>query len=246
MSKRHLKEKKLVLRGLGIRQEDLADVAGVSRFTVTKYLNDLAHWEPGDSIRRIERAIELLRGLEAAELLDPKRRQKLLVSVARQVEQSATCPSGKAAPEGGKASARASGGGRPSGPDPKRRSRPKYTVLVADDEETVRRVVQYVLTNAGYEVLAAADGVEGLELVTRHEGPVHLILSDVVMPRLRGPEMVERLRRARPGVPVLYLSGSFDEDGIPDPQDAETAWLPKPFTPQELLEKVDLMIGNSS
>jgi DNA-binding response OmpR family regulator len=116
----------------------------------------------------------------------------------------------------------------------------RHTILLAEDEEAVRAVVLSFLTHAGYHVLAAADGSEGVALANRHPGPIHLVLSDVVMPRLRGPEMVRELRRTHPRLPVLYLTGT--SDGVPDSPGTVTACLPKPFTMQELLASVALLL----
>lgn len=113
------------------------------------------------------------------------------------------------------------------------------TVLVVEDEEQVRTLVSSVLRRAGYTVLEAQDGGEGLLVCEKYPLAVHLLLTDVIMPRMNGRELAERLLRARSGMKVLYMSGYTDnvmlQNGVIDPG---SSFLPKPITPQALLRKV--------
>ncbi|HEX4628118.1 MAG TPA: response regulator [Gemmatimonadales bacterium] len=113
------------------------------------------------------------------------------------------------------------------------------TVLLAEDEPLVRALARKVLEQAGYRVLVAAGGAEALALAERHTGPIHLLLSDVVMPEMNGRELMRRLIAQRPDVRVLYMSGYADEaiarHGVLDPG---TAFMQKPFTPGALTRKV--------
>jgi CheY-like chemotaxis protein len=113
------------------------------------------------------------------------------------------------------------------------------TVLLAEDEVTVRRLAVRVLRRAGYTVLEAGDGEEALRVAQGHTGPIHLLVTVVVMPRLGGRGLASRLREARPEVPVLYISGYNEEavqhHGVLDP---DTAFLGKPFTAEQLLTAV--------
>jgi DNA-binding response OmpR family regulator len=96
-----------------------------------------------------------------------------------------------------------------------------------------------VLSRNGYDVLAAASGREALRMAESERRPIHLLLTDVVMPEMSGPEVVARVRSFRPGLPVLCMSGYTDETvlrhGI---LESGMAFLQKPITPSMLLAKV--------
>jgi PAS domain S-box-containing protein len=113
------------------------------------------------------------------------------------------------------------------------------TILVVEDEVQVRDLVQEVLQAEGYTVLTAADGEEGLHLCTAYDGPIDLLLTDVVMPGMSGPEMAQCILPMRPKLKVVYMSGyasdAMGDHGVLDPG---TTFLQKPFTPDILLEKV--------
>ena len=113
------------------------------------------------------------------------------------------------------------------------------TVLLVEDEDIVRNLTLRVLAAHGYSVLAAADGQEALRLADRHKGPIHLLLTDVVMPNMSGRQLAERVVSARRETKVLYLSGYTDDaivhHGVLEPG---IAFLQKPFTPIGLARKV--------
>jgi CheY-like chemotaxis protein len=113
------------------------------------------------------------------------------------------------------------------------------TILVVEDEETVRTLSDRALNKLGYSVLAAPSGWDALQVAERHRGPIHLVVTDVVMPGLSGRELVRQLARVRTGVAVLYISG-YSEDAIAQHGvlDPGTAFLQKPFTPDRLARKV--------
>ena len=116
------------------------------------------------------------------------------------------------------------------------------TVLVVEDERAVRDVACRVLRRAGYQVLSAADGMEALELGSESLAGVDLVLTDVIMPRLNGPDLVIKLREMQPDVRVLFTSGYTDNAVFPAPLD-NLAFLEKPFTPATLLQAVRSAIG---
>jgi two-component system, cell cycle sensor histidine kinase and response regulator CckA len=113
------------------------------------------------------------------------------------------------------------------------------TILLVEDEESVRQLVRDTLEAKGYRVIEGGDGEAGLAAATKHEGKIDLVITDVVMPGLGGRELVERLLKTRPGTKVLYLSG-YTEDAILSEGTIEngTAFLQKPFTLQNLSRKV--------
>jgi signal transduction histidine kinase len=111
------------------------------------------------------------------------------------------------------------------------------TVLVAEDEEGVRLLAVETLARRGYRVLAAASGEEALKLAGAYDGTIHLLISDVVMPGMKGPELANRLRAMRPGVRVLLISG-YAADVVTSTDLKEAAFLTKPFAPAALLKAV--------
>lgn len=121
----------------------------------------------------------------------------------------------------------------------------KITVLLAEDEEIVRRLVVEVLARAGYEVLAAGNGVLALEAARQHTGAIHLLISDVAMPQMTGLELARQIGALHPAIKILLVSGYADPAAIEDlKQQAGFAYLRKPFTPQRLLEQARWLLEN--
>lgn len=112
------------------------------------------------------------------------------------------------------------------------------TILLVDDEESVRAIITKILGRAGHQVLEAVHGQGALRLAAAYDGPIDLLITDMYMPGLRGPEIVERLRQTRPGIHVLFMSGFTDEDVARSGLDPALSFLRKPFTIQELTEAV--------
>jgi len=119
---------------------------------------------------------------------------------------------------------------------PDRMSRGSETVLVAEDQETVRRLARVVLEGAGYTVLSAMDGTEALRMAESHEGPIHLLLTDMVMRSMSGAELARILNREHPETRVLFMSG-YAERGLQEVGE-DAAFLQKPFTLEGLKAKV--------
>jgi PAS domain S-box-containing protein len=113
------------------------------------------------------------------------------------------------------------------------------TILVVEDEEALRKVARRSLAAAGYTVLTAANGQEALLTSAQHAGDIHLLLTDVVMPKIGGRALAQELSKARPGLKVVYMSGYADDaivhHGV---LDAGTRFLAKPFTATDLMSKV--------
>jgi DNA-binding response OmpR family regulator len=121
------------------------------------------------------------------------------------------------------------------------------TVLVVEDEEALRRVARRSLTAAGFTVLTAADGAEALEIAARHAGEIHLLLTDVVMPKMSGRALALELVKTRPAIQVVYMSGYTDNaivhHGV---LDAGTQFIGKPFAGAELARKVRAVLDGPS
>jgi PAS domain S-box-containing protein len=117
------------------------------------------------------------------------------------------------------------------------------TVLLVEDETVVRQLVAEILEMSGYKVLQAGDGPSALELLRRHPGPVALLVTDVVMPGMSGPEVAQAVTGMRPGTHVLYTSGYTDSaighHGVLEPG---IAFLQKPFSADELTRKVRALL----
>jgi CheY-like chemotaxis protein len=113
------------------------------------------------------------------------------------------------------------------------------TVLLVEDEPEVRGLARDILHQQGYTVLEAADGDQALRVGREHRGPIHLLVTDVVMPQMGGRELADRLQAGRGEIKVLYVSGYTDDailrQGV---SETGTAFLPKPFTAAALAHKV--------
>jgi CheY-like chemotaxis protein len=121
------------------------------------------------------------------------------------------------------------------------------TVLVAEDEESVRRFTCMTLETHGYKVLEGGSGGEALVAAEAHTGPIHLLVTDVVMPGMGGRELAESLRALHPGLKVLFVSGYTDDavvrHGIVEATDA---FLQKPFSPLALARKVRAILDGTA
>jgi signal transduction histidine kinase/ActR/RegA family two-component response regulator len=126
-----------------------------------------------------------------------------------------------------------------SGQGPAAALRGSETILVLEDEARVRKLVCEVLAGRGYRVLEAVRGEEAIRMAREHKGRIHLLLTDVVMPEMSGPQALEQIRARHPNVKVLFMSGYTDEamvhHGI---LDSGAAFLQKPFLPETLARKV--------
>jgi len=113
------------------------------------------------------------------------------------------------------------------------------TILVVEDEDTIRQLVVRMLKDLGYDVMHARHGGAALEICARYSGTIDLVISDVVMPHVDGPEMLRRLREIRKDFKALYMSG-YTEGRLTDsaPEHADTPILAKPFSKEELAGKI--------
>jgi len=117
-------------------------------------------------------------------------------------------------------------------------------VLLVEDEDGVRNFAMRALQRQGYEVLTASTGVEALEVMAAHDGQVDLVVSDVVMPEMDGPTLLKELRKSKPDLKIIFVSG-YADDVFKKSLDAneEFTFLPKPFTLSQLANKVKEALG---
>lgn len=115
------------------------------------------------------------------------------------------------------------------------------TILLVEDQESLRVLTKTFLEKQGYTVLAAGNGMEALSIVEGYPRSIHLLVTDVVMPDIRGTEVAERLLRCRPNTQIIYISGYSDEEI----NDSTAAFLQKPFRMQELGAKIRNMLDKS-
>ena len=116
-------------------------------------------------------------------------------------------------------------------------------ILVVDDEPSIRRLATRALLEEGFDVREAGDGVQALEIV--HAAGVSVLVSDVVMPRLNGVQLMERLARSHPQLPVVLMSGYANAELTAMGIAAPCALLTKPFTPEVLVEEVRRCLGGA-
>ena len=117
-------------------------------------------------------------------------------------------------------------------------------VLLVEDEDVVRSFAARALSRQGYEVLEAGTGVEALEVMAREKGKVDIVVSDVIMPEMDGPTLLKELRKTRPGLKFIFVSG-YPDDAFKKSLDEDEAYsfLPKPFTLSQLAAKVKEQLG---
>lgn len=114
----------------------------------------------------------------------------------------------------------------------------KETILVVEDGDAVRNLVCLMLVQNGYKVLEARDGHQALRVCETYPQPIQLVLTDLVMPNMPGADLAERLRRTRPNLRILIMSGYTDAPLVQRLGRYAVAFLPKPFTSVELAEEV--------
>jgi hypothetical protein len=111
-------------------------------------------------------------------------------------------------------------------------------ILMVEDEDAVRKLARTILEASGYVVLEARDGREGLALCEDRQGPIDLLVTDVMMPELSGRELAESAIKLRPGMKVMFMSGHTEDVIVKEGVEKGTAFLQKPFSPVELARKV--------
>lgn len=128
-----------------------------------------------------------------------------------------------------------------AGPDPVRR-----VVLLVEDDSAVRGIARRILDRGGYEVVEATDGREALHVVEERDAPVDLVISDVVMPEIGGVELQKELVATNPQLKMILTSGYSEAEVKGEIRELDAVFLPKPFTPRDLLECVDRALSSSA
>lgn len=135
--------------------------------------------------------------------------------------------------------------GRPSGPvGDAGKGGAQGTLLLVEDEPALSTLIATVLEEQGYEVLAAGNGLDAIAIAERRDAAIDLLLTDVVLPGLSGPELARRMLELRPGLEVLYMSGYNDarllSRGV---EQARSSLLVKPFTPDQLVARIGVLMA---
>ena len=120
-------------------------------------------------------------------------------------------------------------------------------MLIVEDQDALREVTERIFTRGGYHVITAADGAEAISLAAQHDGDIHLLLTDVVMPTMLGKEVAEKIRMTKPDIEVLFMSGYAQpvlaSQGRLDP---DVILIEKPFTSSDILEKAGQVLNNQT
>ena len=118
-------------------------------------------------------------------------------------------------------------------------------MLLVEDDGDVREFVRDVLRAHGYDVIPAVDGAQALALIEQHAGPIHLVVTDVIMPRMMGSEVAARIAALRPSIKVLYISG-YPGDAIVKQGVPEQAFVQKPFSVAALARRVRALLDGTA
>ena len=112
------------------------------------------------------------------------------------------------------------------------------TILVVEDADSIRNMVVAMLAQQGYQCLEAADGADALLMLHQTSEPIHLVLTDVIMPKMTGAELGRHLVQLRPELPIVFMSGYCDDPAVREFERIPPIFLAKPFTASDLLRKV--------
>ena len=121
----------------------------------------------------------------------------------------------------------------------------RETILLVEDDDSIRTLMATVLQDQGYQVLVAGDGIQALQQLQLHKGLCHLLVTDVIMPRMKSTVLVEGVKVMQPEARILYMSGYAGETLEASGIHGDTPFLQKPFLPSTLIEKVQELLQNT-
>jgi two-component system, cell cycle sensor histidine kinase and response regulator CckA len=122
----------------------------------------------------------------------------------------------------------------------------RATLLLVEDEELVRRSLEVTLSLRGYNVLSAANAEEALHIARKHPEQIHVLLTDLLMPDVSGPELVQRIHKIRPGIRVLLMSGNSNAPRLDNLSQVGGIFVKKPFTTSVLVQKIEQLLNKPS
>jgi CheY-like chemotaxis protein len=125
------------------------------------------------------------------------------------------------------------------------RSTSAETILVVEDADVIRKMVCAMLAQGGYTVLEAADGQEALQVLEVQSGPVHLVLTDMIMPHMNGTELAQHVSQRHPNLPIIFMSGYNEDPVVRGMERGGSIFLAKPFTATALAEKIRQALDHS-
>jgi CheY-like chemotaxis protein len=120
------------------------------------------------------------------------------------------------------------------------------TILLVEDEEALRESISTYLTLHGYQVLEAANGVQALQIATQHPEPIHMLITDMILPKMSGTELARKLARMRPQMIILYISGYTDRELTGRDTSQSSGFLQKPFALRTLLNLIGEMTAKQA
>lgn len=119
-------------------------------------------------------------------------------------------------------------------------------MLLVEDDASVRAVAGRMLTNYGYTVLETANGAQAFDICDGFPDPIHLFITDIIMPDMNGKEIARRVVASRPGIGILYMSGYLDDTVLPDGVvKTVSGYIQKPFTAESLCSKVRSVLDHA-
>jgi DNA-binding NtrC family response regulator len=120
------------------------------------------------------------------------------------------------------------------------------TILVAEDEEFVRLFLKTTLSRAGFKLIIAEDGEDALRKFKKHQDTISLVISDIVMPRMKGRSLYEEICKIKPGIKMIFISGySADMIKLSEIRKDQLEFIPKPFSKKDLLGKIRSILGGN-